>query len=159
MQLAFFRIPVNGGAEAEELNCFLRTVRLLNVHREFVAQGDASFWAVAIEHLVGDKPTTLLRNSDRSGAVTAKVDFKNILSPEDFTVFARLREWRKQTATTEAVPVYTIFTNEQLAEMAKRRCATLSSLGDIEGVGKGRLDKYGCAVVTIIGETSHVADE
>lgn len=46
MQWAFFRITVTGGDEGDNLNRFLRSVRVLNLHREFVAQGDASYWAV-----------------------------------------------------------------------------------------------------------------
>ena len=49
MQWAFFRIPVTGGEEGDSLNRFLRSVRVLNLHREFVGQGDASYWAVAVE--------------------------------------------------------------------------------------------------------------
>jgi hypothetical protein len=34
MQWAFYRIPVTGGAASDELNRFLRSVRVLTVHRE-----------------------------------------------------------------------------------------------------------------------------
>ena len=51
MQWAFYRIPVTGSDQAIELNRFLRTVRVLNCHREFVANGDASFWAMAVEYM------------------------------------------------------------------------------------------------------------
>jgi hypothetical protein len=51
MQWAFYRIPVTGGDESADLNRFLRSVRVLTVHREFVGQGDASFWALAVEYL------------------------------------------------------------------------------------------------------------
>jgi superfamily II DNA helicase RecQ len=117
VQWSFFRIPVTGGAEGEELNRFLRTVRVLNLHREFVGQGDASYWAVAVEYLPGEAGS----RQGRDSASPARVDFKAILSPEDFALFARLREWRKHEGTSDGVLVYTIFTNEQLAEIARRR--------------------------------------
>ena len=158
MQLAFFRIPVTGGVEAEVVNRFIRSVRLLNVHKEFVAQGDASYWALAIEYLAGDKPVVHGR-SGRENMVTTRIDYKTELAPEDFALFARLREWRKHSATTEAVPVYTIFTNEQLAEMAKRRCSSLAALGAIDGIGQGRLEKYGSFVLDIIAEVAHGAGD
>jgi len=146
MQWAFYRIPVTGGDASAELNRFLRSVRVLNVHREFVGQGDASFWSIAVEYLPASGSTqTSSRNAN------SKTDFKALLPPEDFALFARLREWRKQTANTEAVPVYTIFTNEQLAEMARRRPSSLTAIGEIDGIGQGRLDKYGKMVLDIIG--------
>jgi len=48
MQWAFYRIPVTGGVPSEELNRFLRPVRVLTVHRKFVGQVDASFWTLAV---------------------------------------------------------------------------------------------------------------
>ena len=43
-------------------------------------------------------------------------DYKQVLKPEEFEVFSRLREWRKGVAEKEGVPVYVVFSNEQLAE-------------------------------------------
>lgn len=84
-------------------------------------------------------------------------DYKQILAPEDFAVFVRLRQWRKEAAEEEGVPLYTIFTNEQLAEMARRRPQTKAELGSIDGVGEARLGKYGEAVLALIGEAANEA--
>ena len=44
MQLSFYAIPARGDAGMqEELNRFLRSHRVLTVHREFVEQGDKAF--------------------------------------------------------------------------------------------------------------------
>jgi superfamily II DNA helicase RecQ len=153
MQWSFFRIPVTGGEEAEGLNRFLRSVRVLNVHREFVGQGDASYWAVAVECLPGVAGAQ--QGRDASAAAAARVDFKAILSPEDFALFARLREWRKEEGARDGVPVYTIFTNEQLAEIARRRPASSAALAQIDGIGKGRIEKYGVAALDIIRGSAH----
>ncbi len=48
-------------------------------------------------------------------------DYKELLNPEDFAVFAHCAEPRKAIAQAEAVPVYTVFTNEQLAQMVTNR--------------------------------------
>lgn len=109
-QWEFFRIPVNGSDEAEEnFNRFLRARRVLAVHREFVAQGECSYWALAVEHLA-DAANTMSR---KENIKKEKTDYRQILSQADFTHFAALREWRKQVAQSVAVPVYTILTNEQ----------------------------------------------
>lgn len=155
MQWAFYRIPVTGSDQAIELNRFLRTVRVLNCHREFVANGDASFWAMAVEYM----PPVEAAARPARDAVATKVDYKTVLPPEDFALFARLREWRKVLANSEAVPVYTIFTNEQLSEMARRRCSSLAALTEIDGIGQGRLDKFGRAALEVIGGFGNGAGE
>ena len=45
-----------------------------------------------------------------------KVDYKEILSEEDFIFYSKLRELRKELTNNEALPVYTFFTNEQLVK-------------------------------------------
>ena len=70
---------------------------------------------------------------ERCGRV--KVDYREVLSPEDFAVFARLRQVRKEIAQDDAVPVYTVFTNEQLAQMVQGRATTKAALEKIAGVG------------------------
>ena len=53
MQMAFFSVPARGDAGLQEdLNVFLRSHRVLSVHREFVGQGENAFWALAVEYLV-----------------------------------------------------------------------------------------------------------
>jgi len=50
---------------------------------------------------------------------------------------------RKQIAQEEAVPVYVVFTNEQLAQMVRSRVTTKEAMEQIEGVGDARIEKYG----------------
>ena len=42
-QYVFVDIPVTGGVASDELNHFLRSVRVLTVHREFVGQAAELF--------------------------------------------------------------------------------------------------------------------
>mgnify|MGYP001122399968 CR=1 FL=1 len=57
---------------------------------------------------------------------------------------------RKELSNKERVPAYAVFTNEQLAAMAKMRCATTADLKKIEGLGDGRVEKYGTDVLETI---------
>jgi superfamily II DNA helicase RecQ len=79
-----------------------------------------------------------------------KIDYKEELSPENFAVFAKLRDWRKETAVKEAVQLYTIFMNEQLATMVEKRVTSKSELLAIDGIGNGKVEKYGDAVLAIL---------
>jgi superfamily II DNA helicase RecQ len=88
-----------------------------------------------------------------------KVDYRDVLSPEDFAVFAKLRELRKAIAQGEAVPVYTIFTNEQLAQMVQGRATTKAALEKIAGVGDARIEKYSGRVLELLGQCWPKDDE
>ena len=80
------------------------------------------------------------------------MDYKEVLSPEDFSVFATLREWRKQAAGEAGVPVYTIFTNEQLATIITKRVQSKTDLHGIEGIGEARVEKYGDTIIQFLRE-------
>jgi len=139
MALRFFTIPVNDAAPFEqELNGFLARHRVVSIDRRLIDQGVNSFWAICIDYLShGTGETRDSLNLSRS-----RVDYKAILPAEEFAVFSQLRSLRKELAQTEAVPVYTLFTNEQLAQMVQRRCRSRSDLAQIEGIGDSKIDKY-----------------
>ena len=99
-------------------------------------------WSFCVEWLEGGKP----HNSPRK----PKVDYREVLSPEQFAIFSRLRDKRKELAQRDGVQVYTIMTNEQLAEMVRREIHDLEGLRAIEGVGGARIEKYGEALLEVV---------
>ncbi|MDP6630776.1 MAG: HRDC domain-containing protein [Kiritimatiellia bacterium] len=150
MQMAFFQIPARGDTGLQEdLNRFLRSHRVLTVQREFVAQGDNSFWALAVEFLEGPAPS----GPGTSRGNKKRVDYKDVLSPADFADFAKLRDWRKAAAEQDGIPVYAIFTNEQLAAIATKRPTTTNGLQEIEGIGEAKAKKYGSGALDVIAGT------
>jgi superfamily II DNA helicase RecQ len=143
MQLKLFVLPIkNLGAAEAEMNAFLRGHRVLAVKKEFVADGENSFWSFCVEYLDGTPSA-----SAAPGGKLPKVDYKELLKPEEFEVFSRLREWRKGMAEKEGVPVYVVLSNEQLAQMVRIRVTTKVGLKEIEGVGDARIEKYGDALL------------
>jgi ATP-dependent DNA helicase RecQ len=67
-------------------------------------------------------------------------------------LFEALRDWRRAEAQGQAVPAYVIFQDRTLAEIAAARPRTLDQLGAIPGVGRTKLERYGAAVLRLIGE-------
>ena len=115
MRIDFFTVPVQSGESAtEELNRMLSSTRILSVERQFVADGASSFWSLCIISQTG-------ASQGKRGGKKGNIDYREVLSAEDFSVYARLRELRKELAEREGVPVYAVFTNEQLAEFARLR--------------------------------------
>ena len=136
-QYKFFVIPVKHIETAEaDLNRFLRSANVLSIHRDFISCGENSFWGMSVEYLSSGRDAGAADPGSRKG----RVDYKAVLSPEDFALFVQLREWRKTAAEKEGTPVYIIFTNEQLTAIAASRPATPAALGGIEGVGEARRD-------------------
>jgi ATP-dependent DNA helicase RecQ len=70
--------------------------------------------------------------------------------PEVQTLFTALREWRRGAAAAQAVPPYVIFHDRTLLEIARARPSTLAVLAEVGGMGKGKLDRYGAAVLEIV---------
>ena len=122
----------------QELNGFLSSHKVVSIERKLIDQGVNSFWAICVDYL-SHPPGDGISKSNLS---RSRVDYKAILPPEEFTVFSQLREMRKELAQSEAVPVYALFTNEQLAQMVQRRCRSKSDLAQIEGIGESKIDKY-----------------
>ena len=145
IQYKFFTVPIKATEQMESaLNRFLLSKRVLTVHREFVQNGENSFWALGVEYL-SDGNSGAEKASDKN-----RVDYREVLDPDDFALFVKLREWRKGVALDEGLPVYTVFNNEQLAEIARRKVRTLTGLKKIDGVGDAKVKKYGQAILDLV---------
>ena len=144
MPFKFFTIPVRDPQAAEaSLNAFVGARRVITVERQFVANGDNSLWAVCVSYVEAESRPSPDKRQGR-------VDYRELLPPEEFAVFAKLRALRKELAEREGVPLFAICSNDQLADMVRRRLMSLEGLGGLGGVGKARLEKYGEAFVGLL---------
>lgn len=132
IQINTFFVPLSGGeAEQGELNAFLRGHRVLQIEKAF----SGNCWAFCVEWLEG--------GTSQSGWKQKRVDYREILEPEVFERFTKLRERRKAIATEDGVPPYMVMTDAQMAEAARHEPLTEGDLKRIEGFGEARLEKYG----------------
>ena len=136
MKFHVFTIEVRDpGPGQDALNAFCAQHRVTEVDKRFVDQGPCSSWTFFVATLDGD-------GSARPVGERKRVDYREVLNESDLAVFAELRNLRRALAENEGVPQFALFTNEQLAAMVTQRVSTPSALGEIEGVGKARIDKY-----------------
>lgn len=120
MPFEFIQIPANGqGSAKEELNKLLRGGRIASVRKEFVPNGEDSFWAFCIEFLDSTQSV------DKSRSSGPKIDYKEVLNEADFAVFARLRDLRKAISDKEAIPAYAIFRKQHRVPL----CPQLRPMG------------------------------
>lgn len=149
MSFRIFSIAIRAeGAATDELNRFLQNHKVLSIDRRWVDLGTESLWVFCIDYWEGGGPGQMGATANASSRV--RVDYKEQLSAEDFAIFAKLRDWRKATAQADAVPVYTVFTNEQLAQMVRDRVTNRTSLEAITGVGDARIEKFGERILEVL---------
>ena len=72
------------------------------------------------------------------------------LSPADQPLFEALRAWRAAEAKAQHVPPYVIFHDRTLIEIAASRPGSRAALGQIGGVGEGKLARYGEGVLGVV---------
>ena len=84
----------------------------------------------------------------KSAAVTAGLD------PAGRNLWEALRGWRLDEARRQELPPYVIFHDATLIEVARRRPATLTTLAEVPGIGRSKLERYGSAVIAVVAATA-----
>lgn len=133
MRIKIFSIPVVGGDRlTQEMNAFFSSKKVLEVEKQLVSLGQSAFWSFCITYIEGSAPPP-----------QEKIDYKEVLDAASFQRFARMREIRKRLAEEEGLPAYAIFSNREMAELAKIAELTDAAMQGIKGIGKKKVEKYG----------------
>jgi superfamily II DNA helicase RecQ len=135
---SFFISPFGEKSVTDELNDFLRSHRIINVEKKLIDSERGTGWAFLVEYGSGDGGG---KTSPNAGS--PRVDYREVLNPVEYALFDKLRGIRKETAEKAGIPVYTVFTNEQLAGMVKKPLKSVKDLLAIPGVGEARVKQYG----------------
>jgi ATP-dependent DNA helicase RecQ len=100
---------------------------------------------VAMRRVVS-RPRTSARSSRSTIAVGGGA------GSQDTALLERLKAWRLAEARTQSVPAFVILHDRTLAEIARQRPHTLTALGGVSGIGTKKLERYGPALVELIGK-------
>ncbi len=155
MQIKLFTIPILAFSDyEEELNAFLRSHKIVEIDKHLVTSVTGSHWCICVSYLeisLADK------------ASKEKVDYMKVLDAETFSKFSDLRKIRKSMAGKEGVSAFVVFTDAELAEIAKKLPElSVAQLKDIKGIGKAKSEKYGAVMLAhyqqLINEKSGVSD-
>ena len=140
-QVSIFFVPlIDGTGAQEEMNSFLRGHRAINIEKAFAGNG----WAFCVEWIEGGVSKGVEWRQKR-------IDYREVLSSEEFERFAILRERRKAIANEDGVPPYMVMTDAQMAEASKAEVLDESVLRKIDGFGDARIGKYARRILN--GET------
>jgi superfamily II DNA helicase RecQ len=134
MQIKFFTVPIIGGeSQTADLNLFLRSKKVLQTEHHLVTLPTGAYWCFCVKYL----------DEQLEGHAAKKIDYREVLDEATFQKFSKLREIRKQLAVNEAIPAYAIFTDEELAELARQEVITAATMKGVKGIGEKKVEKYG----------------
>jgi len=136
MQLKILNIPWIDGAgfDGSKLIEFCAKEDVVDVGDNFFFHENRPCWTMLIQYRSGNKST--------NKKTQKRKDPRAELDSEDKKLYDVLREWRSTKSISDGVPVYLIFDNRQLAEIARLKPETKKALGEIGKVGKSKLDNY-----------------
>lgn len=143
MAFKFFKISPEDFSAQEELNEFLRKEnKILTKAKEFYE----GIWYFTIEYIPNTytpaKPDSVKKGKEIK-------DYAEILPPEQFKIYSKLRDCRSILAQEKSCPVYVIFTNEQLAELATGGAISLEAMKKLKGFGEGKFNQYAARFLQI----------
>ena len=147
MKLKVFTLrldPDTGEFDEGELRTFVEAHEVLAVQEHMLAVEGRPAWAILVSFRDRAKPGVARPPSmERDAALEV---------PEaDRGLFEVLRRWRNERAKRDGRPTYIVFTNRQLADIARVQPKTLAALHEVNGVGESKLREYGPDVLALIG--------
>ena len=140
--MRFRTFTVGCECDCEVLNGFLAAHRIVRTEHRY----EDGRWRFLVEYdeRSCEPPGRALRGP--------KVDYREVLSADEFAVFAKLRDVRKRLAEDEGVAVFAVATNEQLAQFVRDKARDLAGLKAVSGFGESRTEKYGAAFLKVLAE-------
>ncbi len=134
--MTFFVSPFSEPSSHAELNNFLKSHRIINVEKRLIDGERGTGWVFLVEY------------SDNAGTkasytMSAKIDWRDVLTPSQFAVYDLLRKKRKEIGEKTKIPLYGILSNEQLALMAQNSPKTKEEFLKIKGVNDQKFKQFG----------------
>ncbi len=135
MQIKLFTIPIDdSGAALDEMNRFLKGNKILEVQNQLISNENGAYWCFCVRYIEKGFSQAIYSKT--------KVDYKQILDEETFQKFSRLRAIRKKVAADEGVPAFAVFTDEELAGLAKLETITQKTMLSVKGIGDKKVERF-----------------
>ncbi len=124
-----------------------------------VATRNASPWLARVERALdtertAEQPPVDAREliADARARIGRPDRAQRAVSERDAALFGALVEWRRNLSRAAGSPAYVVFNNETLAAIASARPRTRRALLALPGVGPVKVERYGDAVLALVGE-------
>ena len=143
------------GADVDEASwrsVFRQLVALGYAHVDHEAHGALKLSADSRAVLKGERSVEMRRVvARRKPVASVRASAAAALSGDELGLFDRLKAWRGAEARSQSVPAYVVLHDSTLAQIARDRPRDLDALGGIGGIGAKKLEKYGPALLELIG--------
>ena len=149
--VSFFVSPFGERSVTDELNAFLRSHRIVNVEKRLIDGERGTGWVFLVEYGAD--------GSKNSSGSAPRVDYREVFNTTEYALFDKLRKLRKEVADKAGIPVYAVFTNEQLAAMVKKPPKAAADLLSIVGIGEARVKQYGDEFINTFQAEEKTPDE
>ena len=136
--------PATGKFDDRELQEFLEHREALDVSEHFFVHERIPTWVMLVSYREIEGPAWKARSKETRPDPAAE------LAAEDRPLYEALRQWRNDRARREGRPAYVLFTNRQMADIARGRPGTLPELEAIPGIGEGRSREWGEEVLAMV---------
>lgn len=127
----------NEGFDDEVINHFLAGKIIQQIKAELFQQNGLNYWTVWLEY------EPVLNASEKKQTSV-------VLSAQQQELLTALKQWRREWADQQAVPVFIIATNKELETIAVQMPKSLEGLRSIQGFGRKKTEKYGKLILQIV---------
>ena len=143
-----------GGFDDTALIDFIRDKEMIAFREHFYTVNEVPHLSCIVHYQDAVVPPEALqaareipaRTNDRRGRKGAPDPCEG-LNESERALFNHLREWRAKLAHEDGMPPYVILTNKQMVAIIRKRPESPTALGHIEGLGPGKLERYGAAIL------------
>lgn len=104
----------------------------MGVDKQLIQSEGSAYWSFCVSYL-----------DETTGGSKERVDYRQLLEPDAFNRFARMRELRKKIAQEDGVPAFGIFTDAELAALAEFETLDREKMLSVKGIGEKKVEKYG----------------
>jgi ATP-dependent DNA helicase RecQ len=146
------------GFDDAPLRDFIKDKEVISARDHFFVRNDQPYLAVVVNYTL--KPTVTEAAAAKPGQELKRRDetWREEVAEADWPLFNTLRDWRSARSKRDGVPPYVICTNKQLAALIVARPQTPGQLGDVEGFGKAKLERYGADLLAVFGRAQSERD-
>ena len=153
------KLAVFGAGDSEDEDLWKSVIRQALIH-EYLAKDIENIGVLKVTHkgrAFVKSPNSVMLSKDHEYESTNEEEEGSDKPPVnakayDETLFGMLKALRKKVAHEKDIPPYVIFQDPSLEEMATTYPTTAQELGQINGVGQGKVQKFGNVFLALINE-------
>ncbi len=138
---------IRGGFDETEFRNFLKDQEIISIRDHLFIKNEIPYLTLVVKYYPFRQEAA--QPIQKVGKEARNEDWRKLLTDADMGLFNLLRAWRSKRCKQEGVPPYILMTNLQLAQIVKSRPQALADLMKIDGIGKGKAEKYGQDVLEI----------